>query len=78
MKKPTFPKTTLNEVASCLKYTGEAKSISDMQDAISSGALMSQVAEPEMLTKIQRLRAQVSVVIVKADEIDEAINTGRR
>jgi hypothetical protein len=32
-KKP-FAKTTLNDVAGCLKYQGEAKTIEDMDDAI--------------------------------------------
>lgn len=74
--KPTDLPTSLGRGYNA-EYTSEAKSISDMQDAISSGALMSQVAEPEMLTKIKRLRAQVPVDIVKADEINEAINTAR-
>lgn len=37
--KAPFPETTLDEVASCLKYTGAAKSLDDMQDAIRQGAL---------------------------------------
>ena len=46
-KKPTwddffdtpFPNTTLNEVAARLKYAGKNKSLDDMQDAISEGAI---------------------------------------
>lgn len=37
--KTPFPKTTLNEVATCLKYTGETKSLDDMKDAIRKGAI---------------------------------------
>jgi len=32
-----FPETTLDEVTTCLKYTGKPKSLSDMQDAIKKG-----------------------------------------
>jgi len=37
--KAPFPETTLDQVASCLKYTGQAKSLDDMQDAIRKGAM---------------------------------------
>lgn len=37
--KTPFPKTTIDEVASCLKYTGEAKSLDDMQEAIRKGVM---------------------------------------
>lgn len=32
--KAPFPKTTLNDVAGCLKYQDEPKTIEDMNDAI--------------------------------------------
>jgi AbrB family looped-hinge helix DNA binding protein len=35
-KKP-FAKTTLNDVAGCLKYQGEPKTIENMDDAIRQG-----------------------------------------
>nr|VFJ64239.1 MAG: transcriptional regulator, AbrB family [Candidatus Kentron sp. FW] len=35
-KKP-FRKTTIADVASCLEYTGEAKTLDDMEQAISQG-----------------------------------------
>ena len=35
--KPTFPKTTLDRVAGCLKYQGTPKSLEDMEDAIRRG-----------------------------------------
>ena len=37
--KTPFPETTLNDVASCLKYPSETKSLDDMQDAIRKGAI---------------------------------------
>ena len=37
--KTPFPETTLNDVASCLKYPGETKSLDDMQDAIRKSAI---------------------------------------
>lgn len=37
--KTPFPETTLDEVASCLKYTGKPKSLDDMQDAIKKGVM---------------------------------------
>lgn len=37
--KTPFPETTLDEVASCLKYTGKSKSLDDMQDAIKKGVM---------------------------------------
>ena len=37
--KALFPETTLNQIASCLKYTGKAKSLDDMEDAIRKGAI---------------------------------------
>lgn len=37
--KNPFPETTLDQVASCLKYTGQAKSLGDMQDAIRTGVI---------------------------------------
>jgi len=37
--KTPFPEKTLNDVASCLKYPGETKSLDDMQDAIRKGAI---------------------------------------
>lgn len=38
--KPAMPfqQTSLDEVASCLKYQGKAKSIKDMEEAIRKGA----------------------------------------
>ena len=35
--KKHFAKTTLNDVAGCLKYQGEAKTIAHMNDAIRQG-----------------------------------------
>ena len=35
--KTPFAQTTLNDVAGCLKYTGPAKSLQDMHDAIKQG-----------------------------------------
>lgn len=35
-KRP-FPTTTLAEVAGCLKYEGEAKSIAEMETAVAQG-----------------------------------------
>ena len=35
--KMSFPKTTLNDVAGCLKYQDEPKTIEDMNDAIRQG-----------------------------------------
>jgi len=32
--KPPFPRTTINDVAGCLKYHGAPKSIEEMHDAI--------------------------------------------
>jgi AbrB family looped-hinge helix DNA binding protein len=37
--KTPFPETTLDQVAACLKYTGEPKSLDDMEDAIRKGAM---------------------------------------
>ena len=37
--KTPLPETTLDQVASCLKYTGEAKSLDDMEDPIRKGAM---------------------------------------
>jgi hypothetical protein len=36
-QEKSFPKTTLNDVAGCLKYLGEPKTIEDMNDAIRQG-----------------------------------------
>ncbi len=33
-----FPKTSLEEVAGCLKYSGPAKSLAEMEEAICKGA----------------------------------------
>ena len=33
-----FPETTLEEVISCVNYTGPTKSLADMEDAIRQGA----------------------------------------
>ena len=35
--KTPFPETTLDEVAGCLKYRGQTKSIDDMDEAICQG-----------------------------------------
>ena len=35
--KKTFPETTLDEVAGCLKYEGKAKTIEEMNEAIGKG-----------------------------------------
>ena len=35
--KKTFPETTLDEVAGCLKYQGKAKTIEEMDQAIAQG-----------------------------------------
>jgi len=35
--KQVFEETQLDDVASCLKYTGKAKSLGDMEQAISKG-----------------------------------------
>ncbi|MBD2345660.1 AbrB/MazE/SpoVT family DNA-binding domain-containing protein [Anabaena subtropica] len=35
--KKLFAETTLNDVAGCLKYQGEPKSLEDMNDAIRQG-----------------------------------------
>ncbi|MGF1601271.1 MAG: AbrB/MazE/SpoVT family DNA-binding domain-containing protein [Thermosynechococcaceae cyanobacterium] len=37
--KAPFPKTTVNEVAGCLKYKGPPKSLEKMADAIKRGVL---------------------------------------
>lgn len=37
--KVPFTETTLDEVAACLKYAGQPKSLEDMQEAIRKGAL---------------------------------------
>jgi bifunctional DNA-binding transcriptional regulator/antitoxin component of YhaV-PrlF toxin-antitoxin module len=37
-KKP-FPETTLEQVAGCLKYQGEPKSLDEMEDAIRQGVM---------------------------------------
>jgi bifunctional DNA-binding transcriptional regulator/antitoxin component of YhaV-PrlF toxin-antitoxin module len=34
---PLFPPTTLDEVAGCLKYTGPAKTLDEMHEAIAEG-----------------------------------------
>ena len=36
-KKAPFPSTSIEEVAGCLNYQGEAKSLADMQSAIKRG-----------------------------------------
>lgn len=38
--KPTspFPEATLREVASCLSYSGKAKTLEEMEDAVKKGA----------------------------------------
>ena len=33
-----FPETTLREVASCLSYSGKAKTLDEMEEAIKKGA----------------------------------------
>ena len=33
-----FPETTLREVASCLSYSGKAKTLEEMEEAIKKGA----------------------------------------
>jgi len=35
--KATFPKTNLNDVAGCLHYSGTAKTLDDMNEAIAEG-----------------------------------------
>jgi bifunctional DNA-binding transcriptional regulator/antitoxin component of YhaV-PrlF toxin-antitoxin module len=35
--KPLFPPTTLDDVAGCLQYSGPAKTIEDMHEAIAEG-----------------------------------------
>ncbi|MGB3208736.1 MAG: AbrB/MazE/SpoVT family DNA-binding domain-containing protein [Crinalium sp.] len=35
--KKTFPETTLDQVAGCLKYQGKPKTIQEMNDAIRQG-----------------------------------------
>ena len=37
--KQPFPKTTLETVAGCLKYSGTAKSLTDFDDAIRQGVM---------------------------------------
>lgn len=37
--KTPFPATTLQDVASCLKYEGKAKTLDDMQSAIKKGVM---------------------------------------
>lgn len=37
--KPTFPTTKLEEVAGCLNYQGEAKTLAEMEEAIRHGIL---------------------------------------
>lgn len=37
-KKP-FPETTLDEVAGCMKFQGEAKSLNEFEDAIRQGVM---------------------------------------
>ena len=36
--KSPFPRTTVEEVAGCLKYSGPPKSLEQMEDAIKEGA----------------------------------------
>jgi len=43
-KRP-FPPTTLPEVANCLPYSGPAKSVADMEQAIAKGVAAQQSAE---------------------------------
>jgi AbrB family looped-hinge helix DNA binding protein len=35
----SFPRTTVEEVAGCLRYTGPAKTLTDMENAIKKGVL---------------------------------------
>jgi bifunctional DNA-binding transcriptional regulator/antitoxin component of YhaV-PrlF toxin-antitoxin module len=37
--KKTFPETTLEQVAGCLKYQGNPKSLDELEDAIRQGVM---------------------------------------
>lgn len=37
--KSPFPRTTIEEVAGCLKYSGPPKTLAEMEDAIRKGVL---------------------------------------
>ena len=44
-KKTPFPSTSIDEVAGCLNYQGEAKSLTDMQSAIKRGVEAQWIAD---------------------------------